>query len=431
MRRHPREARGLDRREFLRRSAAATLGLSGAGALLAACGGDDATGLAGDTNRAGDTVTPEDSPFQLARRDNPVTLPLFDDNPPIESGLQPESGATLKIYNYIDYLWKRKVNEFAEQFDCKVEISTFTTMDEAVAKLASGEAEFDVFFATVDRLGKLVAGKILQPLNLEYIPNLQGNIWPQLVDPFYDKGAQYTVPYVVWADGIGYRTDKVTEDIASLPNPYEIFWDGGYTGKTFLLDDYRDAIGMVLLRNGGTDVNTGDAAQLEQARADLIDLIDLVNIKVSAEDYSKVPEGAAWIHQSWSGSMIAAPYYLPQGVDASAIGFWYPETGTGVVGNDTMTVLRGADNPVLAHQFLNFMLDEKNAYENFYNYVGYQPPLNNVTPESLVADEAIPEHLASAVVAKEDYDRSQELLELAPDVDILWQNIWAEFKSGV
>jgi spermidine/putrescine transport system substrate-binding protein len=429
MTRHPREPRGLDRRQFLQRSAVAALGVSGAGTLLAACGGEEAT-PAGGTG-AVDTVTPEDSPFQLARRDNPITLPLFDDNPPIEAGLEPESGATLKIYNYIDYLWKRKVNEFAKEFDCKVEISTFSTMDEAVAKLAAGSADFDVFFATVDRLGKLVAGKVLQPLNLEYIPNLQGNIWPQLVDPFYDRGARYTVPYVIWADGIGYRADKVTEDIASLPNPYEIFWEGGYSGRTYLLDDYRDALGMVLLRNGGTDVNTDDPAQIEQAKTDLLALIDAVNIKVSAEDYSKVPEGAAWIHQSWSGSMIAAPYYLPKGTDATALGFWYPTSGTGVVGNDTMTVLRGAQNPVLAHHFLNFMLDETNAYDNFYNFNGYQPPLNNITPESLVADEAVPENLASAVLTKEDYDRSQELLELAPEADVLWQNAWAEFRAGV
>ena len=91
---HPREPRGFDRRQFLQRSAAAALGLSSAGTLLAACGGDETT-RAGGTGAA-DTVTPEDSPFQLARRDNPVTLPLFDDNPPIEAGLEPESGDTLK-----------------------------------------------------------------------------------------------------------------------------------------------------------------------------------------------------------------------------------------------------------------------------------------------------------------------------------------------
>lgn len=429
MTRHPREPRGLDRRQFLQRSAVAALGLSGGSAFLAACGSDTSP-LADTAGADTQAQTTEDAPFQLARHDNPVTLPLFDDNPAIASGLEPESGATLKIYNYIDYVWKRKLNQFAEQYDCEVELSTFSTMDEAVSKLRTGAVDFDVFFATVDRIGKLVAGEILQPLNRDYIPNL-GNVWPALADPFYDVGSQYTVPYTVWATGIGYRSDEVSEDIGALPNPYDIFWDGGYTGKTFLLDDYRDAIGMALLRNGVEDVNTGDPAAIEQAKNDLIELIDLVNVKVSAEDYSKVPEGAAWIHQSWSGSMISAPYYLPKGLDASVLGFWFPAEGGGVIGSDTMTVCRSAQNPVLAHHFLNFMLDEQNAYDNFAGFVGYQPPLTSIDPDRLVADEVVPEHLASTIVRPEDFDRSQELLELAPADDALWQNAWAEFKAGV
>jgi spermidine/putrescine transport system substrate-binding protein len=423
--RHPREGRGLDRREFLARSAAAALGLSGSGWLLAACGSDDG-GSAGGTG-GGDGA----APFELARRDNPVTLPISDDNPAIASGLQPESGATLRVYNYIDYLWKRKLKEFEKEYDCKVSLSTFNTMDEAVAKLRTEAVDFDVFFPTVDRIGKLVAAKILQPLNRDYIPNLERNVWPQFISPYYDRGSQYTVPYVVWADGIGYRSDKVKEDVAALSNPYDIFWEGGYKGKTYLLDDYRDALGMALLRRGVTDVNTGDAAAIEQAKNDILELIDLVNVKVSAEDYSKVPEGTAWIHQSWSGSMISAPYYLPQGLDASVIGFWYPPGGGGVVGSDTMAVVSGAKNPVLAHHFINFMLDEKNAYENFVNFVGYQPPHTAIDPDRLVAEEIVPAHLASTIVRPEDFETSYELLELAPEVDRLWQNAWSEFKAGV
>ena len=32
---------------------------------------------------------------------------------------------------------------------------------------------------------------------------------------------------------------------------------------------------------------------------------------------------------------------------------------------------------MLAHAFLNFMLDEKNAYDNFVQFNGYTPPQNN------------------------------------------------------
>ena len=43
----------------------------------------------------------------------------------------------------------------------------------------------------------MVVGKLLQPLNHDYLPNLQKTIWPAFRDPFYDKGSQYTVPYTI------------------------------------------------------------------------------------------------------------------------------------------------------------------------------------------------------------------------------------------
>ena len=82
-----------------------------------------------------------------------------------------------------------------------------------------------------------MARRLLQPLNHSYLPNL-GNIWPELQDPFYDKGSRYTVPYVVWCDGIGWRNDMVQEDIAGAAVPWDIFWQSApYKGKVGLLDD--------------------------------------------------------------------------------------------------------------------------------------------------------------------------------------------------
>ena len=128
---------------------------------------------------------------------------------------------------------------------------------------------------------------------------------------------------------------------------------------------------------------------------------------------------------------MSAQYYLARGVDVTDLGYWFPPDGKGLIGSDTMAIPKTAKNPVLAHHFLNFMLDNDNAYANFYNFVGYQPPLNSLNPDLLVSDEVIPPHLASTVVRPEDFDVGYTLLELAPDVDARWQNIWAEFKAGV
>lgn len=410
---HPREPRGFHRREFLGRSAVGLVGLSSLSTLLAACGGDSGGG---------------GTELQLARPDNPVTLPIFDDNPMIASGLEPEQG-TLKIYNWVEYLWPKKMKEFGAKYGVKVELTTFATMDEAIAKLSSGATDFDVFFPTPDRLSRLALGQVLQPLNKDYIPNLS-NMWPTFQDPFYDQGAQYTVPYTVYTTGIGYRNDKVKGTPDDLDNPYDFFWSTDAKGKVWLLDDSREAISAMLLRDGITDLNTEDPDLIEAAKQHLIDLTKTVNVKVSTEDYTKLPEGSAWIHQAWAGSMVSAQYYLPKGVGTEVLSYWYPEDGGGPIGVDQIAVLKSAKNPVLAHLFLDFMLDETNSYDNFVQFVGYQPPLSAINPESLVADEVVPANLASAVVRESDFDNGYQELELSPDGQVLWQNAWAEFQAG-
>ena len=48
------------------------------------------------------------------------------------------------------------------------------------------------------------------------------------------------------------------------------------------------------------------------------------------------------------------------------------------------------------------MLDQDVAYNNFANFVGYQPPLNSITPDSLVSGGVIPANLSTIVLRPED-----------------------------
>ncbi len=119
---------------------------------------------------------------------------------------------------------------FEEEFGVTVEVTTFISMDEAIAKLSSGDTQFDVYFPTADVIGKVAAGKLLQPLNKSYIPNIT-NVWESLQDPFYDKGGVYSVPYTLFSTGIGYRVDAVAKSPDMFDNPYDIFWDTANSGR--------------------------------------------------------------------------------------------------------------------------------------------------------------------------------------------------------
>jgi spermidine/putrescine transport system substrate-binding protein len=419
---HPRE-RPTTRRQFLIRAGVVVGTLSGADALLSACGSTANT--AATTNASGALMGPGGIP--LARRDNPVTLPIYSDNEPIAAGMNLEAGP-LNLFNWAAYINPAVVRKFEKEFNVKVSITTFENEEEAVAKLTSAKTSFDVWWPTVDYVSRAVAGKLIQPINHSYLPNLK-NVWPSLQSPYYDVHARYTVPYTVYTTGIGYRTDKLAKAPGDYANPYDIFWDSHkYAGKVAILDDDREALAMTLLRRKFYDVNTEESKQIDRAEKDLSQLTSIANVKVNVNDYTDIPSGATYISQAWSGDMAGAPQYLPKGVPASVLGYWRPNDHAETQ-NDMIAILRGAKHPVLAHAFLNFMLDNKNGVENF-SWNGYIPPLEVIEPNKLVAQGYIPPNLASTIVRKSDFDKGVTIDALTENGQSLWQDAWSNFKAG-
>ena len=148
-----------------------------------------------------------------------MQLPIYPDNPRIPSGMEPEGGP-LQLYNWAEYLNPAVVKSFEKKYGVGVELSTFSTVDEAIAKLASGAVGYDVFVPTQPYIALLVAGKIIQPLNLTYVPNLRREVWRSLQSPWYDVGSRYTVPYTIFSTGIAWRNDFLPDyDPSKLRQP--------------------------------------------------------------------------------------------------------------------------------------------------------------------------------------------------------------------
>ena len=287
---------------------------------------------------------------------------------------------------------------------------------------------YDLSFLSYNNIGKLVYGNLIRPLNHDYIPHIS-DVWEEFQNPWYDQGWQYTVPYVIYTTGIGWRHDLIPEDISARPNPYDVFWDSKYAGEIAVLDDDREVIGMTILRDGGSDVNTADSAVLSATRDSMMQMLSASQPRVTITGYTDIPQGVLSLSQCWSGDMLTAQYYMPDGVDPSVLRYWSPPDGRGMVNNDYMCILKGGENPVLAHHFLDFMLTKDVSLKNF-GWVGYQPPLRALTPETMVSGGLIPENLAPAVVKPEWFTVGYPLLELSPDVEAQYQEIWQQFKAG-
>jgi spermidine/putrescine transport system substrate-binding protein len=415
---------GFTRRDLLKRGAG--LGaLAGLAPTLIACGG----GTSSSTGGGGGSGSSTNAASGLPRPENPVTWPIYDDNKAIASGLAPETNATLKVYNWVAYVNPASIKAFEKQYNCKVEVTTFNTMEEALGKLQTGQLGFDVFVPTVDQLGPLVETKLIQPLNHSYIPNIS-NAWKEFENPFYDEKWQYTVPYTIYTTGISWRNDKVAGSPTSMANPWSFLWQPQYKGKVAILDDYREGISLGLMKNGGTDLNETDVTKLSAAEKSLQELASLVNVHIDNNDYTNIPSGQMWIHHSWSGDIAAAAQYMPKGTPVEVVSYWFPADGKGPVANDTMAVLKGGSNPVLAHLFLNFFLNTDNALEN-NSYNGYMQPLSGVTPQRLVKEKILPKSLTSTVVLESYFSRGLHELELPAATNEVWQQDWLNVSKGV
>jgi spermidine/putrescine transport system substrate-binding protein len=422
--------RDLDRRDFIRLAAAGLL-LPGMAEVLAAC------------TRAGGSGAAAGPGASLPRPEDPVTWPFFEDNAAIQSELPIERGATLKVYEWRDYLAPLVIQSFEHRYrahDVHVEVSSFENRDAAAARIAQPGSDLDVFFPTVDRLGDLVGAKLLLPLNHDYLPNLEG-LWPTFsapTAPFYDVGQRYTVPYTVFSTGIGYRRDLVRPKDApgELEDPCSIFGNDRYRGKIGVLDSYREPLAMALQEHGDADVNTGNGTELSHAADELIGFARATHLRSTEDgDYEGLARGEFAVHQAWSGDVLAARRFgETQGaLTDQRLGYWWMRDG-GVVGCDLLAVLSTGRNPVLGHLFLNHLLDLDVAMRNFA-WNGYQPPLVDATRGAFASahwGRAVPPHLLDdTILTPEEFGAGSMLLRLDPVADARWIEQWRRFTDAL
>ena len=147
------------------------------------------------------------------------------------AGSEPEKDATLKIYNWVAYINQAVVNDFGKKYNCKVEVTTFNTMNEAMAKLRSGQVDFDVFMRHRRRArpaGRAEDDPAAEPqLHPEHQPGLarlhQPVLRPELavhrpVHDLHDRASP------------GGRT-TCTENPYTMANPWAMPWQSQVQGQ--------------------------------------------------------------------------------------------------------------------------------------------------------------------------------------------------------
>jgi spermidine/putrescine-binding protein len=152
------------------------------------------------------------------------------------------------------------------------------------------------------------------------------------------------------------------------------------------------------------------------------------------------------LHQAWSGDIISTPWYTPNPAEENGLirYYWPARDGFGgVYDNDMLSIPKGAANPVLAHHFINYMLDNDHSMKNF-SWTGYQAPLVALDAEDFIANgwPSLPDvtfsvdyeghwdNLLNAIVTDEDVQIGDRFVGLPLDQETLWVEAFDDFKSG-
>ena len=279
----------------------------------------------------------------------------------------------LNVYNVGEYIGEDTIANFENEYGVKVNYSLFASNEEMYTKLLGGTV-YDVMVPSDYMIERLIAEDMLQPIDKDYIPNLD-NLYEGTLNKGYDPDNTYSVPYF-WGN-VGIVYDETLVDTADVESQgWEVLKNEKYNGMLYMYDSERDSF-MVALKALGYSMNTTNVDELNEAYEWLIDLdrkMDPAYVTDEAIDGLAYGEKAMGV--MYSGD---AAYILSENENMR---YFVPEEGTNIW-TDAMVIHKDSKCQRLANEFMNYILDYEVALENS-TYVGYASVHGEVL-EELVA----------------------------------------------
>ena len=276
------------------------------------------------------------------------------------SGDRPFEGQTLRIYNWGEYTGENIIPDFEEATGARVVMENFDSNEQMYIKVANGEA-YDILVPSDYMIQRLIEEGYLQKLDKSKL-DCMDKLSDAVKGLPYDPNNDYSVPYFWGTVGIVY--DKTKVDIEDLEREgFNIFLDEKYRGEVYLYDSERDSF-MMALKALGYSMNTENEAELQEAYEWLVQCVETMDTEIVTDEIiDNMAQGRKALGLIYSGD---ATYVMAENEN---MGYYMPETGTNLW-SDAMVIPKNAQNPDLAHAFINFASDYDGAYDNS-SYVGY------------------------------------------------------------
>ena len=300
----------------------------------------------------------------------------------------------LKLYLPGEYLGENVISDFEKQYGVRVIVENFDSNEMMYTKLMAGD-RYDVIIPSDYMIERLMNEDFLQPLDKSMIPNME-NMSDAVLGMSYDPDNTYSIPYFWGSVGLVYNHENVDPAVIESEG-WEILRNTDYAGHIYIYDSERDSF-MMAFKALGYSMNTEDPNEINAAYEWLLQMNNTMSpVYVTDEVIDGMMNGYKDIAVVYSGD---AAVVLDENEDMS---FYMPSQGTNIW-CDAMVIPQNAENPKLAHEFINYMLTYEAAFDNTET-VGYTSPNAEVFEEMTSSEDLYAEN--AAYLPRSGYEKDE------------------------
>ena len=300
----------------------------------------------------------------------------------------------LKLYLPGEYLGENVISDFERQFGVRVIVENFDSNEMMYTKLMAGD-RYDVVIPSDYMIERLMKEDFLQPLDKSLIPNME-NMDDAVRGMSYDPQNDWSIPYFWGSVGLVYNHENVDPAVIEREG-WEILRNTDYASHVYIYDSERDSF-MMAFKALGYSMNTEDPDEINAAYEWLLQMNNTMSpVYVTDEVIDGMMNGYKDIAVVYSGD---AAVVLDENEDMS---FYMPSQGTNIW-CDAMVIPANAENPKLAHEFINYMLTYEAAFDNTET-VGYTSPNAEVFEEMTSSEDLYADN--AAYLPRSGYDKDE------------------------
>jgi len=278
----------------------------------------------------------------------------------------------VNFYNWDTYIGETTLEEFEAATGIEVQYDLFADNAELFAKLRGGNPGYDVIVPSNDYVEQMRMADLLLPLDHAKIPNIE-NVDPLFMDPAFDPGRTFSLPYMWGTIGIGYRKSAVD----AAPDSWsDLLASDRYAGRIALMSEPTTVL-QLAMKTRGHSLNDWTDENLAEAEALLIAQKPRITAFAPDNGQDLLLAGEVDLAMEWNGDILQV---MEEDDD---IGYVLPKEGS-IVWEDTLAIPVGAKNVENAHALIDFLLGAE-VGAGIADYVQYATP--NAAAKALMSEE--------------------------------------------